>query len=185
MGKPIRRQVRRIRASGGRSMMVEMKVFTLSTQIWLDRPVREVFRFFSDARNLEVLTPPWLRFEVLSKGPIDLAEGRRIDYRLRLRGLPVKWQSEITTWKPPRLFVDEQRRGPYRLWVHEHRFTEHGDATLAEDLVRYAVPGGWIINRLLVRRDLERIFRYRRSKLRSLFGDRLSSVDRVLDSRGE
>ena len=147
-----------------------MKAFTLTSRVWLPKPLRKVFPFFSDARNLEVLTPPWLRFEVLSKGPIAMAEGTRIDYRLRLRGIPIRWQSEITTWEPPKRFIDVQRRGPYRLWVHEHRFDERDGMTLAEDLVRYAVPGGWVVDRLFVRRDVRRIFRYRREKLRSLFG---------------
>ncbi len=146
------------------------KVFTLSSRVWLPKPLGEVFPFFSDARNLEVLTPPWLRFEVLSEGPIAMAEGVQIDYRLRLRGVPIRWQSEITSWNPPRRFVDEQRHGPYRLWVHEHRFQERDGMTLAEDLVRYAVPGGWVVDRLVVRRDLQRIFSYRRKKLRSVFG---------------
>ena len=147
-----------------------MQVFKLSSRVWLPKPLREVFPFFSDARNLEVLTPPWLRFEVLSQGPIAMAEGARIDYRLRLRGVPIRWQSEITAWSPPRLFIDEQRRGPYRLWIHEHRFEERDGMTLAQDMVRYAVPGGWIVDRLVVRRDVRRIFCFRRRKLRSLFG---------------
>lgn len=147
-----------------------MQVFTLSSQVWLPKPLREVFPFFSDARNLEVLTPPWLRFEVLSEGPIAMAEGVRIDYRLRLHGVPIRWQSEITSWNPPRRFVDEQRHGPYRLWIHEHRFRERDGMTLAEDFVRYAVPGGWVVDRLVVCRDLRKIFSYRRKKLRSVFG---------------
>lgn len=152
------------------AVFTPMHVFTLSSRVWLPKPLREVFPFFADARNLEVLTPPWLRFEVLSKGPVAMAEGRRIDYRLRLRGVPVRWQSEITVWEPPKRFIDAQRRGPYRLWVHEHCFDERDGMTLAEDLVRYAVPGGWVADCLFVRRDVRRIFRYRRKKLRSLFG---------------
>ena len=99
-----------------------------------------------------------------------MAEGTRIDYRVRLRGIPIRWQSEIAAWEPPKLFIDVQRRGPYRLWAHEHRFDERDGMTLAEDVVRYAVPGGWVVDRLFVRRDVRRIFRYRRKKLRSLFG---------------
>ena len=99
-----------------------------------------------------------------------MSQGLKIDYKLRLRGLPVRWQSEITRWEPPALFVDEQRRGPYRLWVHEHRFREENGMTLAEDLVRYAVPGGWLVDRLFVRRDLRKIFDYRHSQLREAFG---------------
>jgi ligand-binding SRPBCC domain-containing protein len=148
-----------------------MKTFRLESQIWLGRPLADVFPFFADARNLEHLTPPWLRFEVLTAGQISVSAGTRIDYRLRMRGIPLRWQSEITSWDPPRRFVDEQRRGPYRLWIHEHRFREHNGATLAEDRVQYAVPGGSLINRMLVAPDLARVFRYRRERLVELFGE--------------
>ena len=147
-----------------------MQTFTHESSIRLPQPLSRVFPFFADARSLERLTPPWLRFEILTPGPIRIAAGTRIDYRLRLHGVPIRWQSEITAWSPPTLFVDEQRRGPYRLWVHEHRFEERGGTTVAEDFVRYAVRGGRIVDRLFVRRDLDRIFRYRRERLRHLFG---------------
>ena len=148
-----------------------MQVFSLHNGVWLPKPLREVFPFFSEARNLEELSPAWLRFEVLTNGPVIMAEGVKIDYRLRLRGVPIRWQSEITKWDPPNLFVDEQRRGPYRLWIHEHRFEETDGLTHAEDIVRYAVPGGRIADRLFVRRDVQRIFEYRRNRLRSVFGE--------------
>ena len=147
-----------------------MRTFELTREVLLPRPLAEVFPFFADARNLERLTPPWLRFEVLTPGRIEMRRGTTIDYRLRLRGVPVRWRSEITAWEPPVRFVDEQRRGPYRLWVHEHRFEERAGGTLAGDHVRYAVPGGRLVDRLVVRRDLDRIFEYRRDVLREIFG---------------
>ena len=147
-----------------------MRTFELIREVLLPRPPAEVFPFFADARNLERLTPPWLRFEVLTPGRIEMRRGAAIDYRLRLRGVPVRWRSEITAWEPPFRFVDEQRRGPYRLWIHEHRFEEREGRTLAGDRVRYAVPGGRLVDRLLVRPDLERIFEYRRDVLRETFG---------------
>ncbi|MES1245106.1 MAG: SRPBCC family protein [Acidobacteriota bacterium] len=150
-----------------------MRVWELRTRIRLPRPRPEVFGFFSDAANLEQLTPPWLRFRILTPPPIAMQQGARIDYRIRLRGLPVGWKTEITAWEPPRRFVDEQLRGPYRLWVHEHGFEEIEGGTLATDFVRYAAPGGvlsLLINRLLVARDLRTVFRYRHRKLREIFG---------------
>jgi len=146
-----------------------VRVITLTSRVWLPKPLEEVFPFFSDARNLEVLTPPSLGFEVLTPDPILMAQGTLIDYRLKIRGIPVRWQSEITKWNPPNSFVDEQRRGPYRLWIHEHHFEEHGGRTIAEDCVRYAVFGGRIIDTLLVRSELRRIFQYRRYKLTEIF----------------
>ena len=146
-----------------------MRTFELTSEVLLPRPLAEVFPFFADAGNLERLTPPWLRFEVLTPGRMEMRRGATIDYRLRLRGVPVRWRSEITAWEPPVRFVDEQRRGPYRLWVHEHRFEERAGRTLASDHVRYAVPGGRLVDRLLVRPDLDLIFEYRRAVLEEIF----------------
>lgn len=144
--------------------------FIHSSSVWLPRPLEEVFPFFADAHNLEELTPPFLRFEVLTPRPIPMAAGTRIDYRLRLHGIPIRWQSEITAWEPMRMFVDEQRRGPYRAWVHTHRFTAKEGGTLVEDEVRYDVWGGALVNALFVRNDVARIFAYREAKLRARFG---------------
>lgn len=109
-------------------------------------------------------------FSILTPGPIVMRPGTLIDYRLRLRGFRIRWQSEITAWDPPHRLVDEQRRGPYTLWIHEHRFEARSGGTWVGDCVRYAVPGGKLIDRLFVRRDMERIFQFRREKLQSLFG---------------
>lgn len=151
-----------------------MKTFTLTNELWLPQSPEEVFPFFADAGNLELLTPPSLRFRILTSLPIEMAVGTLIDYRIRLRGMPIRWQSEITAWEPPYRFVDEQRRGPYCLWVHEHVFMPREGAaqnggTLARDVVRYAVPGGAIVQRLFVASELERIFDYRNAALRRNF----------------
>ncbi len=152
-------------------MDLNMRIFTLKNEVWLPRPIDEVFDFFSDAHNLEMLTPPLLRFEVLTPAPIRMAVGTLIDYKLRLRGMPVRWQSEITVWEPPHRFVDDQRRGPYSMWTHEHTFAEKDGGTLAKDLVNYAVPGGAIVNKLFVVRDVRKIFAYRTEKLLDALGD--------------
>jgi len=147
-----------------------MKIFIFESELQLARPVSEVFPFFADARNLQALTPDWLNFEVLTPGPVELRVGALIDYRLRVHGLPLRWRTHIKVWEPPRRFVDEQLRGPYRQWVHEHTFTERNGGTLARDVVHYAVPGGALVNRLFVRRDVERIFAFRREQLLARFG---------------
>ena len=148
-----------------------MKMHDFHAELWLPRPVDEIFSFFADAHNLQALTPDWVNFEILTPKPIHLRAGARIDYRLRIRGLPVRWQTEISDWQPSHRFVDEQKRGPYRLWIHEHRFRTQDGGTLCADDVRYAVLGGELINRLFVRRDVERIFAFRRHKLEEIFGD--------------
>jgi ligand-binding SRPBCC domain-containing protein len=142
----------------------------LTAGIWLPRPPSEVFPFFADAHNLERLTPSWLRFAVLTPAPIAMGEGTLIDYRLRLRGIPLSWRSVIRSWDPPHGFVDEQVRGPYRRWVHEHRFEPRDGGTWASDRVRYRVLGGRLVDALLVRRDVERIFRFRHAALTRWFG---------------
>lgn len=129
-----------------------------------------MFAFFSDAHNLDRITPPWLHFHVLTPPPIPMRVGQRIDYRLRIRGIPLRWQSAITAWEPPHRFVDEQQRGPYRAWIHEHTFEEKDGGTLARDEVKYAVFGGALVNRLFVERDVKKIFEYRAGKLGEIFG---------------
>ena len=147
-----------------------MAAFTLETEHWLPRQPGDIFDFYADAFNLEKLTPPWLRFEVVTPAPVTMRAGVEIDYRLRLHGVSLKWRSRITHWDPPHRFVDEQIRGPYRMWVHEHTFTPHEDGTLVRDYVQYDMLGGWLADRLLVRRDLRRIFAYRQQRLAEIFG---------------
>ena len=142
----------------------------LRSELWLPRPLEEVFAFFADASNLQELTPDWLDFSILTPRPITMCRGALIDYRLKVHGIAIRWQSEITAWEPPLRFVDEQRRGPYRLWVHEHTFAARDGGTQVGDVVRYAAPGGFLIEWLFVRRDVERIFDFRRRKLLERFG---------------
>lgn len=146
-----------------------MRQFHFNQESQVARPLEEVFAFFADAQNLQAITPPWLNFGILTPQPIRMQVGTRIDYRLRIRGIPLRWQTEITAWNPPFGFVDEQKRGPYRLWVHRHTFKPHGGETLMRDEVTYAVLGGWLVDRLLVRADVQRIFDYRQSALQKHF----------------
>lgn len=143
--------------------------FTLESCLYLPRPVEMIFPFFADAANLEVLTPPWLRFEILTPLPILMRPGAIIEYRIRLHGIPLRWLTEITAWEPPNRFVDEQRRGPYRQWIHEHTFIPRGDGTEVRDFVRYKVPGGRLVHFFFVRPDVRKIFAYRALQLQKLF----------------
>jgi ligand-binding SRPBCC domain-containing protein len=149
-----------------------MKIHHFDAKIWLPQPIAGVFSFFADAHNLERLTPPFLKFNVITPAPIVMAPGARIRYRLRLRGIPISWESEITAWEPPNRFIDEQRHGPYRLWKHEHQFAELDAGTEVVDHVEYAVWGGSIVNALFVAPDVRGIFDYRSRVLAELFGKR-------------
>ncbi len=148
-----------------------MKILQFHSKVWVPRPIVEVFSFFSDALNLEKLTPPWLQFHVLTPSPIAMQKDTLIDYRLKIRGIPARWQSRITVWEPPHRFADTQVRGPYRVWIHEHRFTEDVGGTWCEDHVQYSPIGGVLVDKLFVAADVRKIFAYRSERLSELFGD--------------
>lgn len=139
----------------------------------LDHPLETVFEFFARAHNLERLTPPWLRFELRTPDPIAMGVGTRIEYRLHVHRVPVRWVSRIEEWEPGRSFVDRQLRGPYARWHHRHLFARDGDGTVVRDEVHYALPLGRLgelAHPLLVRRDLRRIFDYRQDAVVQALG---------------
>ena len=146
---------------------VALHVFTTAMNVPLPR--ERVFAFFANAANLQHITPPELHFRILTPQPVPMQEGILIDYRLRLFGVPLRWQARISRWEPPIGFIDEQVHGPYRVWEHTHRFHDGGQATIIEDVVRYRLPIAPLgdIFHPLVRLQLERIFRFRQSAVRS------------------
>jgi hypothetical protein len=148
-----------------------MRRHLLETSQWVRTPLETTFAFFSDPRNLARITPPDLGFVILTPEPIEMCAGARIDYRIRVRGLPVRWTSRIEVWEPNVRFVDVQVRGPYRLWRHEHTFEEGDGGTRIRDRVEYELPLfpiGELAHLLLVRPDLDRIFSFRHAATRSL-----------------
>lgn len=150
-----------------------MRLQRLEREQVVRRPLREVFEFFVRAENLERITPPWLRFRMLTPEPIEMGVGTLIDYRLRLHGLPLRWTSRIELWEEEHRFVDEQLHGPYRFWRHRHEFVPVGGGTCVRDRVEHALPRGAVGGLLglpVVRRDLVRIFDYRRDTVARLLG---------------
>jgi ligand-binding SRPBCC domain-containing protein len=148
-----------------------MRIHILQREQRLRGAPDAVFPFFADARNLEAITPPLLRFRVITPDPIEMRPGTLIQYRLRLHGISVSWLTSIQAWDPPHRFVDMQVRGPYALWHHTHEFAAAPDdpqTTIMRDTVRYGMPFGplgTLADRLLVRRDLAAIFDFRRDRV--------------------
>jgi ligand-binding SRPBCC domain-containing protein len=149
---------------------------TLTTSMPLPVARDQVFAFFADATNLARITPPELGFEMVTPQPIHLRAGACIEYRLHLFGIPFSWHTEIQHWNPPEVFVDVQRRGPYKHWVHTHRFREEQGTTIIEDEVQYALPYAPVgeLAYPLVRLQLHRIFRYRQRAIQAYFCDETS-----------
>ncbi len=145
-----------------------MKVYTLECEMLAPVSVREAFEIFQDPRNLARITPPWLHFRITSPGEVQMRQGAEISYHIRWAGIPLSWKTRITEYEPPFFFVDEQVRGPYRLWRHRHTFHPTEGGTLVGDRVEYALPFGWLgrfVHRLWVRKQLRRIFDYRQAAL--------------------
>ena len=147
------------------------KIHRIERTQWIEQPLNVVFDFFSNAANLQSITPSFLRFRIVTPPPVIMRLGARIDYKLSLFNVPLRWRTHITEWQPGLRFVDEQESGPYAFWRHVHEFEARGDSTLMHDTVRYAAPFG-VLGRmahvLFVARTLERIFDYRRDSIRSL-----------------
>lgn len=141
-----------------------MAEYVFKTSLVINAPIDRVFAFFSDAQNLERITPSELGFHIVTPTPFEIRQGTLIDYKLSLHGIPMKWRTEITRWEPPHLFEDTQLSGPYKQWIHQHRFTEvEPGKTLMEDEVRYRLPFepfGDLAN-FLIGRQVAKIFKHR------------------------
>ena len=154
--------------------------FTIEARQTIPLPLATVFGFFERPENLEAITPPWLNFQILTPRPIVMRVGALIDYSLKVRGLPLRWRTEIIEYDPPHRFVDVQLKGPYRLWHHTHTFERvaptHAapESTIIRDQVQYLLPSiafgpiASMVNAALVRPDLERVFAYRAGRVSRL-----------------
>ena len=148
------------------------RVHHLRREQFIAAPIGDVFEFFADVRNLEAITPKWLRFRILTPTPVHLEEGALIEYRLSWWFVHLRWKTVIAQWEPPHLFADNQLSGPYRLWEHTHSFREEDGGTRMFDTIRYELPLGPLgemAHWLRVRQDLERIFDYRAEVIQQYF----------------
>lgn len=149
-----------------------MTIYTLQCDMIVQAPIEETFKVFEDPYNLARITPPWLHFTIATKNLV-MKKGAVIEYRFRWLGIPQYWRTLITEYEPPHSFVDEAQAGPYAQWRHTHRFEAVEGGTRVSDTVVYAMPLGVlgrIAHRLVVRSQLERIFKHRQEVLRALLG---------------
>ena len=158
--------------------------FELTSELLVPAARTRVFDFFADALKLETITPPWLKFVVLTPPPIRMQQGAIIDYQLKLHGLPIRWTSEISSWDPPSMFVDRQLRGPYRVWRHRHDFEEVAGGAIIRDTVHYLPPLARLTHPLFVRRDLKRIFESRIEVLRRVCRSGEKGAETALGAEG-
>ena len=128
------------------------------------------FAFFSEASNLEQLTPPWINFRIRTALPIEMREGTIIDYEIALHHLPLPWRTRIDLWEPGVRFVDRQIAGPYRWWRHEHRFEPAPTGTRVIDEVEF-LPRAALLTSWMVSRDVNRIFSFRQRTLGALLSE--------------
>lgn len=152
---------------------IEMAEHILERKQIIQRPRDEVFEFFADAGNLERITPPELSFQIITPQPIDIKKGALIDYKLKLRGVPIIWKTEITQWNPPFDFVDSALKSPYKQWIHLHTFEEGTNGeTIMKDIVRYRLPFEPLgdVAHFYVKKELAYIFDYRYKVIEEIFG---------------
>jgi ligand-binding SRPBCC domain-containing protein len=155
-----------------------VRTHTLERQQWIGRPLEEVFDFFSRAENLALITPPWMYFDLKTPVPIEMSSGTRIEYRISLLGVPMRWRTLIGHWSPGSGFSDFQERGPYAWWEHHHKFHPMGGGVLMTDRVSYRLPFGWIglvAHWLVVRRALDAIFDFRFERIEEILTDRVGA----------
>lgn len=149
-----------------------LKTHTLIRKTLINKNITDVFDFFGKAENLNLITPPNLGFKILTTIPVEMKKGTIIDYKIKLNGITFVWKSEITKWDPPFCFEDIQLKGPYKIWIHEHKFEDKDEKTLMTDTINYLSPGGileFIPHNLIVRKKVEAIFDYRDKTINEIF----------------
>ncbi len=152
-----------------------MKTYNIKFEQFIDLPINDVFNFFSKPENLSLITPPRLKFDILTPSPIEMKEGQLIDYSLTIMYfIKLRWRTLITDYEKPYKFVDQQIKGPYSLWHHTHKFEEKDGGTLIHDNVTYAIPFGimgQLIHAIYIKYDIHHIFEYRHKILNEIFSE--------------
>ena len=162
-----------------------MKTFEINIKQHINKPLEVVFEFFSKPENLEMITPKSLSFNILTPTPIKMEKGSLIDYTIRLFGVPIHWRTLISDYEPPFRFVDQQIKGPYTFWHHTHTFKLVEGGVEIIDEVKYSLPLGWLgtlAHAIWVRKDLEKIFEYRKTIIQNYFEIKNISTERMVGS---
>ena len=162
-----------------------MKTFEINMKQYINKPLEVVFEFFSKPENLEMITPKSLSFNILTPTPIKMEKGSLIDYTIRLFGIPIHWRTLISDYEPPFRFVDQQIKGPYTFWHHTHTFRLVEGGVEIIDQVKYSLPLGWLgtlAHAIWVRKDLEKIFEYRKTVIQNYFEITNISTERMVES---
>lgn len=149
-----------------------MKEIVFKCEQWVPNKIEEVFHFFTEAKNLEKITPPHLNFNILKSSTENIEKGTLIDYKLKLYGIPLRWKTKISDYSHNKMFIDEQLKGPYKQWIHTHSFQEQDNGTLIIDQVRYIIPFNFLGNLLLgkfIQNDINKIFNYRKQVITDIF----------------
>ena len=148
------------------------RIYKLHCELLVKRPIKETFAFFENPANLGQITPPWLSFTIVSADKVEMRQGAQFNYVIRWLGFPMKWRSLISKYEPPFIFVDEQVIGPYKTWHHQHTFLETADGVIVGDHLEYSLPLGplgAIAQAVMVKRQLESVFRFRQQALSRIF----------------
>ena len=152
-----------------------MKKYSIEFEQFINLPIQDVFLFFSQPKNLSLITPPRLKFNILTPEPIQMNEGQLIDYTLTIMYIiNIRWTTLITMYQEPNIFIDQQLKGPYSLWHHTHTFEEKDGGTLIKDQVIYGIPFGWFgrfLNFVYIKHDINSIFKYRHQILNKIFSE--------------
>ena len=162
-----------------------MKTFEINMKQYINKPLDVVFEFFSKPENLEIITPESLSFNILTPTPIKMGKGSLVDYTIRLFGIPIHWRTLISDYEPPFRFVDQQIKGPYTFWHHTHTFKLVEGGVEIIDQVKYSLPLGWLgtlAHAIWVRKDLEKIFEYRKTIIQNYFEIKNLSTERMVGS---
>ena len=164
-----------------------MKIYELNKAQFINQPIDVVFNFFSKPENLALITPSKLAFKILTPTPITINKGTLIDYTIRLMRFPVHWRTLITKYNPPYEFVDEQIKGPYLFWHHTHTFKAVNGGSEIKDKVKYSIPMGYLgqfIHKIWIKKDLEKIFEYRKKVIEKLLRLEKSNIVSLNEYKG-